>query len=201
MRRWFLPQTPDVLGLLKAQGVITIDGLDAFCAWAGGDASKEAEVRTKEHEADRARRALLVAVRQAFVTPLNPEDVYELSERLDNVLNGAKDLVREAELLDMDPDPPIAAMGSRATTGVRHLVEAFEVLHDHPDRATDLADAAIKQQREAERLYRRAMSSLLEVDDIRETMGRRELYRRAARMSDAVEGVAHRIWYAVVKEA
>lgn len=201
MRRWFLPQTPDVLALLTAQGNITVDGMDAFCAWAGGEAAKEAEVRTKEHDADKARRRLLIAVRRAFVTPVNPEDVYELSERLDNVLNGAKDLVREAELLDMEPDPPIAAIGARATSGVRHLVQAFGVLHDQPDRATDLADAAIKDQREAERMYRRAMSALLEVDDVREVMGRRELYRRCARMSDAVEGVAHRIWYAVVKEA
>ena len=201
MRRWFLPETPDVLGLLSAQGIITVEGMEAFCAWAGGETAKEAEVRAKEHEADRARRALLVAVRSAFVTPLNPEDVYELSERLDNVLNGAKDLVREAELLDMDPDPPIAAIGARATSGVRHLVEAFKVLRDHPEQATDLADAAIKEQRGAERSYRRAMSALLEVDDVREIIGRRELYRRCARMSDAVEGVAHRIWYAVVKEA
>lgn len=200
MRRWFLPKTPDLLGLLKAQGTVTIAGMDAFCAWAGGQATRESEVRAKEHEADRARRTLLVAVRSAFVTPVSPEDVYELSERLDNVLNGAKDLVREAALLGMDPDPPIAAIGAQVTTGVRHLVEAFGLLRDQPDRATDLADVAIKAQREAERSYRRAMSALLEVDDVGEVMGRRELYRRCARMSDGVEGVAHRVWYAVVKE-
>ena len=28
-----------------------------------------------------------------------------------------------------------------------------------------------------------------------------ELYRRCARMGDGIEGVAHRVWYAVVKQA
>jgi uncharacterized protein len=201
LRRWFLPETPDLLGLLVAQGNVTTAGMDALCAWADGDLGQEAEVRAREHEADRARRELLVAVRRAFVTPISPEDVYELSERLDNVLNGAKNLVRETELLAMNPDPPMAAMTSLATAGVRDLVEAFGLLHDRPDQATELADTAVKRQREVERAYRRAMSALLDVDDVREVIGRRELYRRCARMSDAVVGVAHRIWYAVVKES
>ena len=36
-QRWFLPETPDVLGLLRGQLAVTIEGLDAFAAWAGGD--------------------------------------------------------------------------------------------------------------------------------------------------------------------
>jgi hypothetical protein len=35
--RWFLPDTPDVLGLLRRQVAVTIEGMDAFVAWAGGD--------------------------------------------------------------------------------------------------------------------------------------------------------------------
>ena len=32
--RWFLPETPDVVGLLLQQLEVTIDGMDAFAAWA-----------------------------------------------------------------------------------------------------------------------------------------------------------------------
>jgi hypothetical protein len=45
------------------------------------------------------------------------------------------------------------------------------------------------------------MSALLEVADLREVMGRREVYRRLSRIGDLVHTVAERIWYAVVKEA
>jgi hypothetical protein len=31
---WFLPQTPDVLGMLRAQAAVTIEGVDALVGWA-----------------------------------------------------------------------------------------------------------------------------------------------------------------------
>jgi uncharacterized protein Yka (UPF0111/DUF47 family) len=199
VKRWFLPETPDLLGLLGQQGEVTVEGMDALVAWSKGDAAKEEDVRAREHEADRVCKAVLEAVKHAFVTSIGPEDAYELSERLDGVLNAAKNLVREAEVLGMGPDAAIAEMVDLLALGVRDLVGAFPLLVSDPDRATELADAAVHRQRAVEHVYRRAMSGLLEVEEIREVTGRRELYRRCARMGDAVVGVAHRIWYAVVK--
>jgi uncharacterized protein Yka (UPF0111/DUF47 family) len=201
MRRWFLPASPDLLGLLAEQGEVTVRGMDALGAWAKGDAPQGASVRGLEGDGDLAGRKVLTAVKSAFVTPVSPEDIYELSERLDVVLNAASNLVREAELLGMEPDPPMAEMIDLIALGVRDLVRAFPDLASAPDKATESADAAVRHQRAIEHVYRRAMSALLEVDDIRLVTGRRELYRRCARMGDGIVGVAHRIWYAVVKEA
>jgi uncharacterized protein Yka (UPF0111/DUF47 family) len=201
MRRWFLPESPDLLGLLAHQGAITVDAMAAFSAWAEGDATQGEVVHQLEVRGDEAGRQVLTAVSEAFVTPISPEDIYELSERLDAVLNAAKNLVRESELLDMRPDPPIAEMADLVALGVQALVQAFPVLASDPQRATECADGAVAQQRALEHVYRRAMSALLLEQDIHEVAGRRELYRRCARMGEAIEGVAHRIWYAVVKEA
>jgi hypothetical protein len=66
---------------------------------------------------------------------------------------------------------------------------------------TASADAAIKASRRVERVYRSAMADLLILDDIHEITARRELYRRGARIADAVVDVAERVLYAVVKEA
>ncbi|MGP0029262.1 MAG: DUF47 domain-containing protein [Acidimicrobiales bacterium] len=201
MRRWFLPESPDLLGMLARQGEITIRGIDAFADWSKGVATGGDDVRRIEREAELASREVLRAVKVAFVTPISPEDIYELSERLDAVLNAANNLVSEADLLAMDPDAPMAEMADLVALGVRDLVEAFPALVSHSDRATECADAAVRQQRALEHVYRRAMSALLQVDDIHVVTGRRELYRRYARIGDAIVGVAHRIWYAVVKEA
>ncbi len=199
MRRWFLPQSPDLIGLLARQGQVTAAGVDALCAWARGDASQEAEVRAREHDADHVRRELLGAVTRAFITSVSPEDVFEISERLDRVLNAAKNLVRESALVAMAPDPPMAEMCAAVGAGVHQLVLALPDLAGDRRRCTDCADAAVREQRAIEHIYRRAMSALLDVDEIREVTGRRELYRRCARMGDAMEAVADRIWYAVVK--
>ena len=44
------------------------------------------------------------------------------------------------------------------------------------------------------------MAALVAVDDVRELMSRRELYRRVARIGEQVVDVAERVWYTVVKE-
>ena len=33
LRRWFLPESPDVVGMLRNQAAITAEGIDALLAW------------------------------------------------------------------------------------------------------------------------------------------------------------------------
>jgi uncharacterized protein Yka (UPF0111/DUF47 family) len=198
--RWFLPETPDVLGLLRHQVAVTIEGLEAFTAWAGGDAAAAGAVRDAEHRADTAKRELLGALRAAFVTPLEPEDVFALSRGVDWILDWARDLVDESEVMACQPDPGIAKMASLLGEAVREIDEAIAHLGSDVDAATGAADAAIKAERRLERVYYHGMAALLEVEDMRERIGRRELYRRCSRIGEMVIDVAERVIYAVVKQ-
>lgn len=196
-----MPRGPDVMQLLVAQGRVTVAGLDALCAWAHGDADQGRVVRDKEHEADDAQRRVLVAVRQSFVLPIAPEDAFELSERLDRVMNGAKNLVREAQVLGVVPDPPVAGITDLVAAAMHELVDVLPDLPRQGQRAISAADSAMSKVHDVDRIYRRAMSGLLEEHDLRQVVGRRELYRRATLLADLAEGVATRVWYAVVKLA
>ena len=212
VRHWFLPQEPDILGDLRAQMAITVTGMEAFAAWAAGDVDAAERVRSTEHEADEAKRAVRIGLRDAFITPITPEDIFILSQLLDKVLTASKDVVREAEVMGMAPDPPMTEMAERLLEGTGHLSRAFEALTgrgaDGHEAATAAADDATKSARRMEKVYRGAMSGLLELeaDDaseaarVREVMGRRELYRRLSRIAETVADVADRVWYAAVKE-
>ncbi len=175
--------------------------MDAFAAWAGGDAAAEAAVRDGEHRADTVKREVFAALRGAFITPLEPEDLFALSRGVDRIINQAKDTVRESEVMACAPDPALAAMAAELATAVRRLDAAIGGLAPGGSGTTASADAAIKAAHRTERVYRAAMAELLTVDDPHEVMARRELYRRAARIADAVIDVAERVLYAVVKEA
>jgi uncharacterized protein Yka (UPF0111/DUF47 family) len=199
-RRWFLPDNPDLLAMLRDQAAITVEAMDALVAWSKGDPTAAQTVRDCEHRADTAKRELWRTLRDAFSPPLDAEDLYTLSADLDEVLNAAKDLVREMEVMDMQPDPPTHEMVTFLADGVGHLADAFRRLGSDED-ATESADAAIKSQRGVERAYRPAMSALLQNTDLGEVMARREIYRRLSRIGDLVHTVAERVWYAVVKEA
>lgn len=200
-RRWFLPDSPDVLAQLRHQLAVTIEGMDAFAAWAAGDDGAAAQVRELEHRADDAKRHVHEALREAFVTQLEPEDLFALSRGVDRIINQAKDLVRESEVMDCPPDTPLAEMAAELAASLRALDAAVARLDPKADDATGAADAAIKHYRRLERIYRAAMGRLLEVEDLREVMARRELYRRCSRMGETGVDVAERVLYAVVKES
>jgi uncharacterized protein Yka (UPF0111/DUF47 family) len=198
--RWFLPETPDVLGLLHAQVAVTIEGVDAFGRWAGGDASAAEAVRDAERRGDAAKRALLGALRAAFVTPLEPEDVFALSRGVDWILDYTRDLVSESEAMACAPDAVIAEMARLLGEAVRRINEALVHLGSDEDAATEAADAAIEAERSLERAYYRGMATVLEVENRSERIARRELYRRCVRIGEMVIDVAERIVYAVVKQ-
>jgi uncharacterized protein Yka (UPF0111/DUF47 family) len=198
--RWFLPQSADVLALLCGQSEVTVRGLESFARWAAGDPAEGDVVRAAEHEADERKRELVAAVRESFTTPIEPEDLFELSSGLDDVINRAKNTVREAEALSMTPNAPMAEMCRQLAAGVRHLSSAFAVLGRDPETANSEAAAAIKEQRNLERCYRAAMPSLIEHGDLREIAARQELYRRLSQISDSIVAVADRVMYATVKE-
>ena len=201
-RRWFLPETPDVLGMLREQTAITIDGMQALIAWSVGEPGAADRLRDCEHRADDHKRDLRSALTISFTTPLEPEDIFELSTQLDRVLNSAKNAVREAEVMETTPDEAISEMATELAEGVRDLSDAFEQLAAGARvAATDAANRAAKSQSRVEKVYRRSMSALVGVDDLREVAAKRELYRRLARTSDDLREVAERVWYSVLKES
>jgi uncharacterized protein len=200
-RSWFLPATPDVLGMLDRQVEITIQGMDSLVAWAGGDAAAAQRLRDYEHQADDCKRELWRALTVAFSTPLEPEDLFELSRGLDRVLNSAKNAVREAEVMEAVPDAAIADMAAELSEGTRALAAAIAALGREDVEATiETAYQAAKTQSRIEKVYRRAMSALIAADDLREVAAKRELYRRLARASDDLRDVAERVWYSVLKQ-
>ncbi len=64
-KRWFLPETPDVIGMLCDQVSVTADGMVALAAWATGDPTGADRVRAAEHAADDQKRVM--SVPEAFV--------------------------------------------------------------------------------------------------------------------------------------
>jgi uncharacterized protein Yka (UPF0111/DUF47 family) len=190
-----------VLGLLRHQVALTIEGLDAFAGWAAGDRAAAEAVRDAEHRADDAKREVLTALRAAFVTPLEPEDLFALSRGVDWILTHVRDLINESEVMACPPDAGIAEMARLLGEAVRDVDRAIAHLGSDGAEAMGAADAALEAERRLERAYYEGMASLLEVKDMRERIGRRELYRRCSRIGETVVDVAERIIYAVVKES
>jgi hypothetical protein len=199
--RWFLPEMPDVVGLLRGQLAVTIEAVEAMAAWAEGDTAKAQVVRDAEPRGDAAKWELLDTLRDAFVTPIEPEDLFSLSRGIDWILDYTRDLIEEAEAMEVAPDAGIAEMAAFLREAVHRLDEALALLGKDGDGATEAANAAIKCERRLEHSYYAGAARLLEVPEKRERISLRELYRRCERIGEVVVDVAERVIYAVVKES
>jgi uncharacterized protein len=198
---WFLPEEPDVTGLLRAQIAVTLEALDAFADWARGNPDAAQAVREAEPRGDQAKRDLVNELRAAFVLPLEPEDVFALSRGIDQILDFARDLVVEAEVLDCEPDEGIAEMAELMGDAVRHLDDAIAALGKDDEAANAAAEATISVQHHIADTYYRGMANLLGEKHMRVRVKSRELYRRCSRIGEVIIEVAERIMYAIVKQS
>jgi uncharacterized protein Yka (UPF0111/DUF47 family) len=200
MRRWFLPHPPDLLAVLVRQGNVATSCMDALVRWCEGNHGTLRDLRGFEDESEQVRKDLLALVKQAFVTAVYPEDAYELSERLDSVIVRSAQLVQKAHALELLPEPAMAEMATKLRTGVNFLVKACGSLVNTPDAATAYADDAVARVREVSTSAALAISSTIKMTDLRIMVGQQEIYRHFLAIGESITSVAHRIWYAVVKQ-
>jgi hypothetical protein len=99
------------------------------------------------------------------------------------------------------PDDGVAEMASHLVVALGHLDASLAALDGHGDVATREADAAIAAVARLDAAYMQGMAALLEVEPRSDRIGRREIYRRCARIGEVVADVAERVIYAVVKQS
>jgi uncharacterized protein Yka (UPF0111/DUF47 family) len=198
---WFLPpKRVDVLGLLRTQVAVTVDGLAAFADWSRSGAETDADrVRAAEHDGDAARRELLEALTVVLTTPIEQEHAYALSERIDEVLDHAKDTVRLAQALDWSPDAQAAEMGAHILEAASHLRAAIDKLGTRRERPGEDVELGIKSARKVEKDLRAGLAGLPRAADGWSLVATLEVYRSYSAVAAALARVADRTWYAALR--
>ena len=135
---------------------------------------------------------------ESFVTPIEPEDLFALSQGIDSLLNRSRDLVNEAEAMDVTPDATIGEMA--ACSGLPgEVAKAVGRLTSDPDAAAGSANAAIRTERGLERAYYRAWQRCSRTPSSANGSPSAR-FRLVARLGEAEVEVAERVIYAVMKE-
>ena len=76
---WFLPENPDVLGMLRQQAAVTIEGMAALVEWADGDADGQRPRPRRRAPGGRRQAELRAHLKTAFITPIGAEDLFVMS--------------------------------------------------------------------------------------------------------------------------
>jgi predicted phosphate transport protein (TIGR00153 family) len=89
------------------------------------------EINVLEHCGDEVIHELFTRLNQTFITPLDPEDIHNLSSALDNVLDGVEDTAHRLVSYHIDPVPaPMVKLSEIVSSCAKALKSAFEALEN-----------------------------------------------------------------------
>jgi len=188
--------------LLSRQSSKTLEGLDALWNFAENGTKENANlVRNVEREADELRRILIEELDQAFVTPLDREDIYALSRAIDDVVDYANTTVDEMEIYEVKGDDRIKDMVNILRKAARELNDAVKILKDYPKIASEHAVKAKSYENQMEKAYHLALADLFKMSDTVYMLKMREIYRHLSNAADRGDEAANIISSIVMKHS
>ncbi|MBE0623130.1 MAG: DUF47 family protein [Burkholderiales bacterium] len=160
-------------------------------------------VHTLAEEASELRRVLIDELHKTFITPLDREDIFNLSHCFEDMVTYALTTVEEMSILKVDADDYIREMMKLVCEEAEQLEFAILRLAKNPRVALDHAHEVRKLERKVERLYRTAIKDLFaRATDAEQLPGlfyRREVYRHISNMSDRADSAANVFGMVIMK--
>ncbi len=194
------------IALLMEQSELTVAGLKRLEKWLQQteiNAKTIEEMRVAESQADEVRRILIDELHNTFITPLDREDIFNLSLHIDDILDYAYSTVEEMRLLQIDADSHLLKMIQLNLQASEEIALAIQRLTANPRVSGDHARRAKKLENEVEQEYRLAIADLFsKVADhkhITLLLKRREVYRHVSNMADRVNKAADVLGMIVMK--
>ncbi|MCL5807843.1 MAG: DUF47 family protein, partial [Deltaproteobacteria bacterium] len=97
--------------LLLRQSAKTLEGLEALASYMDDCSPDNAkQVKKCEVEADDLRLMLIQALDKTFVTPLDREDIFDLSRAIDDIMDYANSTVLEMDIYEVPADGHVKEM-------------------------------------------------------------------------------------------
>jgi len=164
-----------------------------------GDARLSDQVHVIENRGDEALREMIEALQDTFVTPIDRQDLYTLSEAIDDMLDYLNNAARELKLFAIGATPEMVEMVTILSGAANDILDAVTRLPTDAQSAIKSARAAIHTEHLVEDVYRRTIAVLFDDPDLPTALKRREIYRHLSNSADRAEAIGRLIRKIVVK--
>jgi predicted phosphate transport protein (TIGR00153 family) len=201
-----LPREEKFFNLFSKQVEVISEASGLLLDGARAGNSRLAEVAkliiNLEHKGDEIIHEIFTRLNQTFITPLDPEDIHNLSSKLDDVLDGIEDAVHRMVAYRLDAIPE----GMIALAEIIHrcclaMQKAFQALEKN-EKVMDHCIEINRLENEADNLVRGKVAELFqnETDAIR-LIKLKEIYEFLEGTTDSCEDVADVLQNVVVKNS
>jgi predicted phosphate transport protein (TIGR00153 family) len=154
-----------------------------------------------EEDADDLRERIVMELNQAFVTPIDREDINELSRSVDDIIDYAKTTVEEMMAFEVSPNADMQKMAQGLHEAAAAIAEAVRYLRKDPARSNERVIFAKKRENFVEHCYREALVELFKGDNVVSILKMREIYRHLSNAADRIDGAANLIGDILMKSA
>ena len=190
--------------LLIEQSEITTRGLAMLLEFVHEPTEESIKtLREQEYAADEVRRILIDELHNTFVTPLDREDIFNISLNVDEMLDYAYSTLEGIRLLKVNADEYLVQMLEYNHNAANELWMSMQRLRNNPRVAGEHAQRTRKLENEVDRLYRAAIADLFtKAKDFKQMMSllrRREIYRHVSNMADRAAAAADVVGMVVMK--
>ncbi|MEO5348836.1 MAG: DUF47 family protein [Magnetococcus sp. YQC-3] len=200
------PRVPDFYSLIDEQCGIVSEAMEALVDFMSGDASKAQTIADLEKRGNDVKNRSMYVLNKSFATPMDREDIYRAITAIDTILHYANTTIQEIGYFKLAPDQYMMDMARILSEGTDALKLGFGKLGSNPALAEDDALAVRKSERNVEKAYRKALSTLFQAEShvahiqqskeaslegrimsqVAEIFKRRELYRHLSNAGDQV---------------
>jgi hypothetical protein len=130
-----LPREEKFFGLFVKQVEVISEAarllLDGVRAGNARLAAFATEINVLEHRGDEIIHEIFTRLNQTFITPIDPEDIHNVSSALDDVLDGIEDTAHRLVSYHIDPIPPnMVTLAEMVWNCSKSLKNAFVALQD-----------------------------------------------------------------------
>lgn len=200
MFRKFLPQQPFFFDLFEQHARITLQAAQTLFQITLADKIElEREInpiKALEHQADQIAHDCIENLRKSFITPLQPDDIFHLISRMDDVIDCIDEAFDDYLIYKISSFTPAAQEMTRLLVlAIEKLEFNIKNLRDRKKQAAIIRETNYQihhLENEADQVFRKALGQLFEEEqDIRLLIKWKAIYEVLENAMDYCEDVSN----------
>lgn len=186
----------DFYKMLENQAAADSEAIDALALWLSGATEAEARLTACVARADEIRKDMEKKLVEAFSTPFDRGDIYNISIAMEKSLEYANSTLVSMKAFEVKPDDIIQGMASKLQSATATFSTSVNELKTAPEKAEQHIASIRAAHMDVEQLYRNGIHTVFNNGDPMEALRRREIYHHLKDSSKYLNNsvdVLHRI--------
>lgn len=190
------PVKYDFYGMLREQADVTAQGIKALLTCIRACSLNDPDLFMLSEQADTIRLNMEEKLIEAFSTPFDRQDIYDISVQMDRIIEYGKHTLQSITEFEVQPDDTILKMAQDLSEGTFELAQAVALLEKNPIEAQKKIERMRKAQAAVDNYYIKGMAAMFKTKDLMNAMKYHEVYsqlREAAIQLGYTVDIFHRI--------